>query len=309
MNPLTATRSLELAAPDWRRRLSAFAALCKPRVNLLIVFTAMIGMVLAPVDISLLRFLAASAGIGLVACGAAAINCLVERTVDARMARTRGRPLPRGELAPAEALTLAIVLGAAGLALLHAFTTTLATWLTLATFLGYAVIYTAILKPATPMNIVIGGASGAMPPVLGWTAMTGSMAAEPLALFLIVFLWTPPHFWALAMARRDDYARAGFPMLPITHGIGLTCLHSLLYVIMLTAASFLPVTLGMAGGVYALAVAWLNALFLAQAIGLVRKYSDAASRRMFGFSIAYLSLLFAALFADRLLAPWLPRWF
>jgi protoheme IX farnesyltransferase len=289
-----------------RLRLSAFAALCKPRVNALIVFTAMIGMALSPGAFDWLRFVAAAAGIGLVACGAAAINCLVERTVDARMARTRGRPLPQGQIAPGEALTLALALSAGGLALLFAFANALSAWLTLATFLGYAVVYTALLKPATPMNIVIGGAAGAMPPVLGWTAMTGSLAAEPLALFLIVFLWTPPHFWALAMARRDDYAKAGFPMLPVTHGIRLTCLHSLLYVVMLTAASFLPVSLGMAGIGYALAVAWLDARFLALAIGLCRRYGDAASRRMFRFSIVYLALLFAALFADRLLAPWLP---
>lgn len=309
MNPSASPHSAVLtiaAESDWRVRIRAFAGLCKLRVNLLIVFTAMIGMALAPVAFDLLRFLTASLGIGLVACGAAAINCLVERTVDARMARTRGRALPQGLIAPSEALALALVLGAVGLALLLSFTHALAAWLTLATFLGYAVVYTAVLKPATPMNIVIGGASGAMPPVLGWVAMTGSLAAEPLALFLIVFLWTPPHFWALAMARRDDYARAGFPMLPVTHGLSVTCLHSLLYVVMLTAASFLPLTLGMAGVCYGLVVAWLDALFLAHAIRLCRSYSDAASRRMFGFSIVYLSVLFAALFADRLLSPWLP---
>ena len=291
-----------------RQIARALPALCKLRVNSLILLTAMIGMWLAPGDAApegpahLLRFLAASLGIGLVACAAAAINCLVERTVDARMARTRGRPLPRGAVVPADALLVAILLGALGLAILSAGTNPLTVWLTLATFLGYAVIYTAFLKPATPMNIVIGGASGAMPPLLGWVAMTGTVSAEPLALFLIIFLWTPPHFWALAMARRDDYARAGFPMLPITHGLRLTCLHSLLYVVMLTGASFLPITLGMAGAAYGLTVAGLNAVFLSQAWRLWRHYDDGAARRLFRWSVIYLTILFAALFADRLFA-------
>jgi len=297
--------TLVLASP--RARLLAFAALCKLRVNSLIVFTAMIGMLLAqegwpPFG----RFLAASLGIGLVACAAAAINCLIERTVDARMMRTARRPLPQGVLRPTEALALAMLLGGIGLTALHVWVNDLTLWLTLATFLGYAVIYTALLKPATPMNIVIGGASGAMPPVLGWTAMTGLLAPEPLALFLIIFLWTPPHFWALAMARRDDYARAGFPMLPVTHGIRLTCLHSFLYTIMLCAASYLPVTLGMSGALYGVAVSALNAMFITQAAGLWRSYSDPAAWRMFRGSLIYLSGLFLALFADRLLAPWLP---
>ncbi len=299
------TRAIPLASPP--ARLRAFAALCKLRVNSLIVFTAMIGMLLAqegwpPVG----RFVAASLGIWLVACAAAAINCLVERTVDARMMRTARRPLPQGILGPGEALGLAMLLGGIGLTVLHLWVNDLALWLTLATFLGYAVVYTAILKPATPMNIVIGGASGAMPPLLGWTAMTGHLAQEPVALFLIIFLWTPPHFWALAMARRDDYARAGFPMLPVTHGIRLTCLHSLLYALMLAAASYLPVTLGMSGVLYGVAVSALNAMFVAQAWRLLRAYSDPAAWRMFRGSLIYLSGLFFALFADRLLAPWLP---
>jgi len=289
------------------QRLAAFADLCKLRVNSLIVFTAMIGMLLAQAGLPPLgRFLAASLGIGLVACAAAAINCLVERTVDARMRRTAGRPLPQGMLKPGEALALALLLGGLGLACLHLWANDLTLWLTLATFLGYALIYTVILKPATPMNIVIGGASGAMPPVLGWAAMTGQVAAEPLALFLIVFLWTPPHFWSLAMARREDYARAGFPMLPLTHGIRLTCLHSLLYTLMLAAASYLPVTLGMSGALYGVAVSALNARFVAQAWRLWRAYSDADSRAMFRGSLVYLSGLFVALCLDRLLAPWLP---
>jgi heme o synthase len=288
-------------------RLAAFWPLCKPRVNSLIVFTAVIGMLLAPgATVGVGRYLAATLGIALVAFAAAAINCLVERTADALMARTRHRPSVRGDIGGVEILLLSMLVGGSGLWILQNFANALTMWLTLATFLGYAVIYTLLLKPATPMNIVIGGASGAMPPLLGWTAITGQVSLEPLALFLIIFLWTPPHFWALAMARRDDYARAGFPMLPLTHGIRFTCFHSLLYVVMLTGASFLPVTLGMAGVLYGLVVAALDAVFLSQAWSLWRHYDDVASRRMFRYSIVYLSGLFAALFIDRLLTPWLP---
>jgi protoheme IX farnesyltransferase len=301
------TAAATLAAPlSARQRLAAFWSLCKPRVNLLIVFTAVIGMLLAANGVPPLgRLLAGTLGIALVAFAAAAINCLVERTVDARMARTRHRPLASGVLPPVEALAMAIVVGGSGLTVLQLWVNPLTMWLTLSTFFGYAVIYTALLKPATPMNIVIGGASGAMPPVLGWTAMTGQVGPEALALFLIIFLWTPPHFWALAMARRDDYAKAGFPMLPVTHGLPLTCLHSLLYVVMLTFASFLPVTLGFAGAIYGVAVAALNAMFLTQAIRLWRHYSDNDSRRMFRGSLIYLCGLFTALCADRLLGAWL----
>jgi len=174
-------------------------------------------------------------------------------------------------------------------------------WLTLATFVGYTVIYTLILKPATPMNIVIGGAAGAMPPLLGWTAMTGQISAEPLVLFLIIFLWTPPHFWSLACYRRDDYARSGLPMLPVTHGISFTCQHILWYTVMLAAASLIPVSLGMSGSFYLIAISLLDLVFLGYAIALCRNYSDALARRTFRYSILYLTLLFAALFADRLI--------
>jgi protoheme IX farnesyltransferase len=248
----------------------------------------------------LARLVVASLGIGLVACAAAAINCLVERTVDALMLRTRWRPSARGEIGPLETLGLALLLGGAGLWLLHAFINDLTMGLTLATFLGYAVIYTVVLKPATPMNIVIGGASGAMPPVLGWTAMTGHLALEPLALFLIIFLWTPPHFWALACYRRDDYARAGLPMLPVTHGVEFTCRHILLYTVMLAAASLVPVSLGMSGWFYLAAVSAIDLGFLVLAARLCRSYSDTLARQTFRYSIAYLTLLFAALFLDRL---------
>jgi len=284
------------------QRLAAFFELCKPRVNTLIVFTAMIGMFLAtpafpPLDL----FLAASLGIALVAGAAAAINCLVEQRIDARMARTRARPTARGEVSTGETLALAGLVGGSGLWLLHALVNPLTMWLTLATFLGYAVIYTLVLKPATPMNIVIGGASGAMPPLLGWTAMTGGVGPEALVLFLIVFIWTPPHFWALACYRRDEYAKAGLPMLPVTHGVRFTCLHSLLYVVMLTGASALPYTLGMSGPWYLAAALALDAVFLAYAFVLWRRYSDVLARRTFRWSIIYLTLLFAALLADHFL--------
>ena len=284
------------------RRLAAFLHLCKPRVNSLIVFTAMIGMFLAtPGFPPLLRFAVASVGIALVAFAAAALNCLVERTIDARMARTSWRATARGDISALETVTLATLLGGAGLWLLHAFINDLTMWLTLGTFVGYTIIYTLILKPATPMNIVIGGASGAMPPVLGWAAMTGQVSAEPLVMFLIIFLWTPPHFWALACYRRDDYARSGLPMLPVTHGVAFTCQHILMYTVMLAGASLIPVSLGMTSWLYLVAISALDLIFLGYAIALVRNYSDALARRCFRYSILYLTLLFAALFADRLI--------
>ncbi|MBI2309057.1 MAG: protoheme IX farnesyltransferase [Rhodocyclales bacterium] len=291
------------ATPTLAQRLAAFAELCKPRVNSLIVFTAMIGMLLPARELPPLQlFLVASLGIGLVACAAAAINCLVERTIDALMARTRARATARGEASTKATLTLAFLLGGAGLWLLHSFVNELTMWLTFATFVGYAVIYTALLKPMTPMNIVIGGASGAMPPVLGWAAMTGSVSAEPLALFLIIFLWTPPHFWSLACYRIADYEKSGLPMLPVTHGIPFTCQHILLYTFMMAASTVVPFTLGMSGWFYLAAVTLLNLGFIAYAVALYRKYSDALAKRTFRYSIVYLTLLFAALFADRLFA-------
>jgi protoheme IX farnesyltransferase len=284
------------------QRLAAFSHLCKPRVNSLIVFTAMIGMFLAtPGFPPVLRFLVASLGIALVAFAAAALNCLVERTIDARMARTSWRATARGDISAVETVTLATLLGAAGLWLLHTFINDLTMWLTLATFVGYTIIYPLILKPATPMNIVIGGASGDMPPLLGWTAMTGQVSAEPLVLFLIIFLWTPPHFWSLACYRRDDYARSGLPMLPVTHGVAFTCQHILLYTLMLAGASLIPVSLGMTSWLYLVAISLLDLVFLGYAIALVRNYSDALARSTFRYSILYLTLLFAALFADRLI--------
>jgi len=291
--------TLALAQRTVLLRLRSFLELCKPRVNSLIVFTAMIGMFLAePGFPPLGLFLAGSLGIALVAGAAAAVNCLLEAQIDARMARTRARPTALGQISTAETLALATLVGGIGLWLLYALVNPLTMWLTLATFLGYAVIYTVVLKPATPMNIVIGGAAGAMPPVLGWAAMTGHVAQEQLALFLVIFVWTPPHFWSLAMYRREEYARVGLPMLPVTHGIRFTCLHSLLYVVLLAAVSLLPFTLGMSGWIYLGAVALLNAGFLGYAWALYRRYSDALARKTFRYSIIYLTLLFAALLLD-----------
>jgi len=300
MMPVSAPRS---AALPVSRRLAAFWRECKPRVNSLIVFTAMIGMFLAsPGFPDLGRFLAASLGIALVAGAAAAVNCLVERHIDARMSRTRGRPLPRGEISPAETLGLAMLTGGTGLALLHSLVNDLTMVLTLATFLGYALVYTVLLKPATPMNIVIGGAAGAMPPLLGWAAVTGQVGTPALALFLIIFMWTPPHFWPLACYRRADYAQAGLPMLPVTHGIAYTCRQSLLYVVLLSVTTVLPYLLGLGSVFYLGAALLLNAAFLGHAWCLWRHYSDALARRTFRFSILYLTLLFAALLADHFIA-------
>src|SRR5215468_4882395 len=232
-------------------RIRSFLALTKPRVVSLIVFCAVIGMFLATPDFpraGIVFF--ATVGIALVAGAAAAINCLVEQKIDARMARTRRRPLPSGELTSTQTVVFACLLGGLGLFLLYRYVNALTMWLTLGTFVGYAVIYTVVLKPATPQNIVIGGASGAMPPVLGWAAVTGDVTYQPLLLFLIVFAWTPPHFWALALYRRDEYARAGVPMLPVTHGEAFTRLHLLLYTLLLVATTLLPFATGMADFFY-----------------------------------------------------------
>jgi protoheme IX farnesyltransferase len=285
-------------------RLRQFLELTKPRVVSLIVFCAVIGMFLAvPAGswIGLDVLLAATAGIALVAGAAAAVNCLVERKIDAVMARTRARPLPRGELSSLSTLVFAGVVGGAGLWLLHKFVNPLTMWLTLGTFVGYAVLYTVVLKPLTPQNIVIGGASGAMPPVLGWAAVTGQVTPEALLLFLIIFAWTPPHFWSLALYRADEYARAGLPMLPVTHGRKFTQLHVLLYTLILAAASIMPFVYGMSGWLYLAAAVVLGAIFIAYAVRIYVDYSDALARRTFRYSIVYLAALFAALLVDRYL--------
>lgn len=294
------TRTLSFDRAAAARRLHAFYVLTKPRVNTLIVFCAIIGMFLAVPnglpDPAIV--LAATVGIAFVAGAAAAMNCLIESRIDAHMARTRGRPLPRGELSSAETLAFATVLGGAGLLLLYQLVNPLTMWLTLATFVGYAVVYTILLKPRTPQNIVIGGASGAMPPVLGWAAVTGEVTADALLLFLIIFAWTPPHFWALALYRTEDYARAGLPMLPVTHGQEFTRLSVLLYTFILFGVTLLPFATRMSGWIYLAAAVGLGLAFLHHAWRLYRNYSDALARKTFKFSILYLFLLFAALLTD-----------
>ncbi|MFO1281229.1 MAG: heme o synthase [Burkholderiales bacterium] len=280
-------------------RLRQFLALAKPRVVSLIVFCAVIGMFLATPGLpNATAVFAATIGIALVAGAAAAINCLVERKIDAVMQRTRARPLPRGDLTSIQTLAFAGAVGGAGLAILGLWVNALTMWLTLATFVGYAIVYTVLLKPATPQNIVIGGASGAMPPVLGWAAVTGEVAPEALILFLIIFVWTPPHFWSLALYRTADYARAGLPMLPVTHGSRYTRLMIVLYTFALVAVTMLPFAIRMSGIVYLGAALALGGVFLAYAIALYFRYSDALARRTFAWSIAYLALLFSALLVD-----------
>jgi protoheme IX farnesyltransferase len=281
-----------------------YYALTKPRVVQLIVFCAVIGMLLAEPGLPDWRLvLPASVGIWLVAAAAAAFNCLVEKRIDARMARTAWRPTAKGQLTDAQALAFSVVLCGFGSALLGLFVNLLTMWLTFATFVGYAVIYTVVLKPATPQNIVIGGASGAMPPVLGWAAMRGDVGPEALMLCLIIFLWTPPHFWALALYRVEDYRRSGLPMLPVTHGSAFTRLQMLLYTLVLFAATLLPYLFGMSGVIYLVAAIGLGGVFTAYAFVLWRDYSDALARRTFRFSILYLALLFAALLLDHYLRP------
>jgi protoheme IX farnesyltransferase len=283
--------------------MRAFYALTKPRVVSLIVFTAVIGMFLAtPGMVPVRILLAATLGIALVAGAAAAVNCLVEQNVDALMLRTRWRPLPSGELSSLQTLAFAGVVGGLGLWLLVSYVNALTMWLTLATFVGYAIVYTVILKPMTPQNIVIGGASGAMPPVLGWAAVTGEVTTEAMLLFLIIFAWTPPHFWALALYRTEDYARAGVPMLPVTHGKEYTRLQVLLYTIILFAVSLLPFAVRMSGWLYLAAALALGAVYLGYAVRLYTAYSDRLARRCFRYSIVYLAALFAALLVDHYLA-------
>ena len=279
-----------------------FWRLTKPRVVSLIVFTAVIGMLLASPTLAPFPLIAwATLGIALVAGAAAAFNCLVEQKIDAVMARTRGRPTVVGTISTPQIMMFSGAVGGLGLAILWHAVNPLTMWLTLGTFVGYAVIYTVILKPATPQNIVIGGASGAMPPLLGWAAVTGDVTYQPLLLFLIIFAWTPPHFWALALYRRDEYARAGVPMLPVTHGEAFTRLHLLFYTLILIATTLLPFATGMAGWFYLGTVAVLDAVFLFYAVSIWRRYSDALAKRTFAYSIFFLAMLFAGLMVDHFL--------
>jgi protoheme IX farnesyltransferase len=279
-----------------------FLALAKPRVVSLIVFVAVIGMFLAAPGVPPPGLVfAATVGIALVAGAAAAINCLVEQKIDGVMLRTRRRPLPSGEVTSLQTLAFACVVGGAGLWLLYVLVNPLTMWLTLATFVGYAIVYTVLLKPATPQNIVIGGASGAMPPVLGWAAIQNEVAPEALLLFLIIFAWTPPHFWSLALYRTRDYERAGLPMLPVTHGPEYTRLMIVLYTAILFAVSLLPFAIRMSGFVYLAAAVVLGGIFLYRAVTLWRRYSDSLARSTFKYSILYLAVLFTALLVDHYL--------
>ncbi|MDM0069789.1 heme o synthase [Variovorax sp. J31P207] len=296
---------VSVPAPTTASVLRQFYALTKPRVVQLIVFCALIGMVLAVPGVPSLADLQQGAlaclGIWLVAGAAAAFNCLVEKGIDAKMKRTAWRPTARGQLSDKQALTFSAALCAAGSALLWFTVNPLTMWLTFATFVGYAVVYTVILKPLTPQNIVIGGASGAMPPVLGWAAMTGDVGPEALILFLIIFLWTPPHFWALALYRVEDYRKAGLPMLPVTHGNEFTRLQVLLYTFILFAACLMPFIYGMSGWLYLVVAIGVSIGFTGYAFALWRNYSDALARKTFRFSLIHLSVLFAALLVDHYL--------
>ena len=281
--------------PSWRQ----FWVLTKPRVTQLAVFCAVIGMFLAtPGMVPTSILIGGVVGIWLLAGAAFAMNCLIEQAVDAKMKRTAWRPSATGEIAPFHIAIFSIVLGSIGMFVLWNFTNPLTMWLTVATFVGYAVIYTWLLKPATPQNIVIGGLSGAMPPALGWAAVTNSVPAEAWLLVLIIFVWTPPHFWALALYRRDDYVQSGLPMLPVTHGERFTLLNILLYTLILIAATLLPYIYGMSGLVYLISAIILGFIFLAYVIALFISYSDVLAKKTFRFSITYLSLLFAALLID-----------
>ncbi|BAO85266.1 heme o synthase [Caballeronia cordobensis] len=280
-------------------RVSQYLTLTKPRVTQLAVFCAVIGMFLStPGMVPWDKLVGGAVGIWLLAGAAFAINCLVEQKVDAKMRRTAWRPSARGQITTAQILTFSAVIGGLGMWTLYTFTNPLTMWLTIATFVGYAVIYTLLLKPYTPQNIVIGGASGAMPPALGWAAVTGTVPGDAWILVLIIFVWTPPHFWALALYRRKDYENAGLPMLPITHGEKYTLLNIFLYTLVLFAVTLMPYISGMSGVVYLASAIVLGAVFIGYAWKMYRDYSDALARKTFRYSIVYLSLLFGALLVD-----------
>lgn len=295
-------KALALSLQSTSSRLRQYFQLTKPRVVSLIVFCAVIGMFLAVPGMVPWRILiAGTIGIALVAGAAAAVNCLIEQKIDAVMARTRGRPLPSGEVNSLETFLVSGALGGLGLSLLYTLVNPFTMWLTLATFVGYAIIYTVFLKPNTSQNIVIGGASGAMPPVLGWAAVTGEAPGEAWLLFLIIVVWTPPHFWSLALYRAKEYAAAGLPMLPVTHGAEYTRRHVFFYTVGLTLVTLVPFAIGMSSWLYLIAAIILDAVFLAFAWQVWRHYSDEVARKSFRWSIYYLALLFAALLVDHYL--------
>lgn len=276
-----------------------YLVLTKPRVTQLAVFCAVIGMFLATPGLpDLQKVVAGTVGIWLLAAAAFAINCLIEQQIDARMLRTARRATAQGTISTSQVLFLSGLLGGLGMFILYRWVNPLTMWLTFATFVGYAVIYTMILKPLTPQNIVIGGLSGAMPPALGWAAIANSVPAEAWLLVLIIFIWTPPHFWALALYRSHDYARAGLPMLPVTHGQQFTRLHILLYSVALLATTVLPYIVQMSGWLYLISALVLGWVFVYYAWRLYKNYTDELSRKLFRFSILYLSLLFLALLLD-----------
>jgi protoheme IX farnesyltransferase len=280
-------------------RIAQYWALTKPRVTQLAVFCAVIGMFLATDGFPGWHVLVwGTLGIWLLAGAAFAVNCLIEAEVDARMARTARRPTAMGELSTTQTLLFSSVIGGLGMGILYTLVNPLTMWLTFVTFVGYAIIYTIILKPNTPQNIVIGGLSGAMPPALGWAAVANDVPMEAWLLVLIIFVWTPPHFWALAMYRRDDYVRSGLPMLPVTHGLQYTGLQVWLYTVALAACTLFPFAVGMSGLVYLAAAVVLNAIFLRHAWLIYKHYTDQIARKAFAWSIIYLSLLFAALLVD-----------
>ena len=305
MTPSDPSPAPPLSLPFLVSRWAQFYALTKPRVIQLIVFCALIGMVLAvpgvPGLADLRLALIASFGIWLVSGAAAAFNCLVEQGIDAKMRRTAWRPTAQGQLDNRLTLAFSLALCSLGSWILYVWVNPLTMWLTFATFVGYAVVYTVILKPRTPQNIVIGGASGAMPPVLGWADMTGEVGPEALILFLIIFLWTPPHFWALALYRVEDYRKSGLPMLPVTHGNEFTRLQIFLYTLVLFAACLLPFVFQMSGKLYLVSAVALSLVFCWYGWKLWRTYSDALARKTFRFSLIHLSLLFAALLVDHYL--------
>lgn len=276
-----------------------YLVLTKPRVTQLAVFCAVIGMFLATPGVpDLATVVAATLGIWLLAAAAFAVNCLIEQEIDARMLRTARRGTAQGTISNLQVVVFSGVLGGIGMLVLYHLVNPLTMWLTFATFVGYAIIYTMVLKPLTPQNIVIGGLSGAMPPALGWAAVANSVPAEAWILVLIIFIWTPPHFWALALYRNTDYARSGLPMLPVTHGKQFTRLHILLYSLALFATTLLPFVIRMSGLLYLACAIVLSGMFVFQAWQLYREYSDERSRKLFRFSILYLALLFAALLLD-----------
>lgn len=299
---VVARSETEIPAFTPASRLRQFYELTKPRVVALIMLTSVVGSLLATHGMPPLgRLVWGNLGIGLAAASAAALNQILDARIDAAMARTRTRPLPTGAVTEREAVAFALLLGAASMLMLWLLVNPLTALLTFASLIGYAVIYTLWLKRATPQNIVIGGAAGAAPPVLGWIAITNSFDPHALLLFLIIFAWTPPHFWALAIARRDDYAKVNIPMLPVTHGVEFTRLHVLLYTIILALVTLLPWLTGMSGLPYLAAAVVLNALFLRQVIHLRQSSARELPMRVFKFSVQYLMWLFLALLVDHYL--------